>query len=277
MDEQNDIFDMGGDVSGESVNNQEVATPGTEESVNNQEVATPGVQSVEENERYAAARRAAERQRDIAVAQARADAEQYIGEVIGGLGLINPYTNTPIRSREELDDYREKHTQESKDELYERLGISREDMSKIVSESPEVKEMRAFLNASKRQENERIIRSEIAEINQLDPGANYKTVGDILNSDVGPDFRKYVEVGNSFINAYKLANMDNLLKKERAAGHQQALNGMSGKNHLTVSTAQGEGLIPVPTDVLNMYKELNPGMSDVEIQREYNKYQKKKG
>lgn len=271
MDEMNDIFDMGEDISEESANIQEVAEPDLEEGANEQEIAEPAVQPVEERAQFAAARREAERQRDIAIARAKSDADEYIQNALGDLGLVNPYTNTPIRTREELDAYRDRHSKEAENEVYSRLGVSQSDMSRVVSNSPEIREMREFFNAAKRQEDERVIRAEIEEINRLNPNANFKDVADILNSDIGPEFRKNVEAGNNFLNAYKLADMSRLMERERAAGRQQALNGVNGKNHLAATAVQGVGSVPVPADVAEMYRGMIPGITDAEIRKEYNK------
>ena len=90
------------------------------------------------------------------------------------------------------------------------------------------------------------------------------------------EFYALVQKGNSFLDAFRLANYDRLTAQAAEAAKQQAQNLSRSKDHLTATTGQrGGGAISVPPDELRMFRELNPGASEADIQAYYNKYKGK--
>ena len=91
-----------------------------------------------------------------------------------------------------------------------------------------------------------------------------------------PRFYELVKKGLDLVDAYKLANIDNLTQGMAQASRQAALNSARSKDHLSPTATRGAGAVTVPSDELALYRELNPGMSEAEIQKHYNRYLKEK-
>lgn len=94
---------------GEGEKEQETAEPAAEaeepEGAKEEDIAAPQ-QSKEENAAYAAARRRAEAESEGKIRKAREEAEAYVDGVIRDMKLVNPYTQQPIRTKKEYEEYR---------------------------------------------------------------------------------------------------------------------------------------------------------------------------
>lgn len=117
-------------------------------------------------------------------------------------------------------------------------------------------------------EDRAMVDRQLAEIRQMDP--EMKDLNAILQSPAGPRFRKLVEKGLDFKDAYKLAAEDRLAGIR--ANRQGARTG--GKDHLTSTSQRGSGDLDVPADELELFRTLNPDMSDKDIRKFYNDYKK---
>ena len=136
-------------------------------------------------------------------------------------------------------------------------------------------EQQAAADEQRRQaEAQARVNAELAEIHKLDPTIN--TVEDLLSMPGAKAFYDLVRKGNSFLDAYRLANFDRLTTARAEAARQQALNNARGKDHLTgTGTPQGTGAATVPPDVKAEYLAFNPDATDAEIQKHYNRYMEK--
>lgn len=115
--------------------------------------------------------------------------------------------------------------------------------------------------------------AELAEIHKLDPAIN--TVEDLLSMPDAKAFYDLVRKGNSFLDAYRLANFDRLQAARAEAARQQAMNNARGKDHLTgTGTPQGTGAATVPPDEMQAFKLFNPTATEAEITAWYNKHKK---
>ena len=124
--------------------------------------------------------------------------------------------------------------------------------------------------------------AELAEIHKLDDSVS--TLGDLLAMPNGQEFYALVQRGYSFYDAYCCVNRDRLYQKVRQseqlraaeAARQQAAANARGKDHLNASPlARGAGADSVPKDEMALFKLLNPGASEAEIQAYYNKSKQK--
>lgn len=119
--------------------------------------------------------------------------------------------------------------------------------------------------------NDPEIQRELAQIKAMDPAMT--NIDAILASEAGERFRGYVDRGLTFVEAYKLAASDRLasINANRAGAKG------SGKAHLNATQQQGTGALSVPADELALFRELNPGTSDADIQKYYNADRKRYG
>ncbi len=266
-------------VSSEGERVQEAADPATEESTETspegervQEVADPATdeqQTPEENARFAAARRRAEQEASLKIERAKQDAAKELDTAIAALGITNPYTSTPIRTKAEYDAYIARKRGEQEASMRSASGMSDEEFENYKNSLPEVVAAREALALARKREGEQKISEELSKINGFDP--TVKTLEDIANSPVYSEVLERTRKGYTLSDAWYLANKERLSKESVEKERQAVRNTYNGKSHLTPTTSRGEGMVSVPDDVLGMYRAFNPNATTAEIQRHYNK------
>ena len=237
-------------------------------------------QTPEQNAAFAAARRKAEAQRDAAVEEARRSAQEeakrLIDEAFRNSGLTNPYTQQPITTKEEYEAYRQRYNAERKDRVLKKSGMSDEEFDAFVSDLPEVKAAREAKAAAERAQQEanetqaRVkVDEQLREIGKLNP--NIRELKDLAAMETYPKFYELVKRGNTLVDAYRLANFEALTNSAAQATRQAAINSVQSKQHMGATRERGTGAVSVPADVKEMYRALNPGATDAEIQSHYNR------
>lgn len=267
----NDVFD----VENTSANEQEVADPdisqNVEEGANAQEVADP-VQTPDENSKYASARRRAEREKEQEVERVKQETKKEIDTLIQGLKLINPYNNSPITTREEYDAYLSQKQKDAQVKVQSAAGMTEKEFEEFKNSLPEVVEARETLATAKRERANARLLEEVKLISAFDP--DVKTIEDIASSPAFEEVHALVRRGYDLSHAWKIVNEEALREKTSSISKQAAINSYNGKSHLTPTSSRGEGAVPVPSDVRDLYRAFNPDVSDAEITRHYN-FQKK--
>ena len=109
---------------------------------------------------------------------------------------------------------------------------------------------------------------QLKEIGKLNP--NIRELKDLAAMETYPKFYELVKKGNTLVDAYRLANFEALTSSAAAA-----LNNLQGKQHMGQTKERGAGAVSVPAEVKEMYRALNPGATDAEIQAHYNRSHKK--
>lgn len=284
---ESDTADSGEEVTdtpeegADGAKEQEVTAP--DESAADDNADTPA-QTDDDNSRFAAARRKAEAERDAAVNKARTEAQtqadEYINGVIAGLGMVNPYTKKPITNKAEYDAYKQQFDIDKRAKVIKDSGMSDEEFKNFVAELPEVKAAREQKEAAEREmksvreeKAKALVDGQIAEIAKLNP--DIKSISDLKNMPSYQRFYDLVKKGNTLVDAYKLANMEDIMASGLTATKQAAINAVSGKNHLDRTTTRGAGAVSVPRDIADAYRAFNPDATDAEIQAHYQKYKKK--
>ena len=235
-------------------------------------------QSAEENARYAAARRKAEQERDAAIERARADAQaeaqRVLDDAFRGSGLVNPYTKQPITSKAEFDAYKQAFEQDQRAKILKRSGMNEAQFDAFIQSIPEVRRAREAETAANRARAEMKVEAQMAEIRKLNP--NIQTVRDLAGMETYPQLYAMVQRGYDLADAYRLANFTELSKREAGAARQSAINAVKSKSHLApVAERSGTAEIVVPEETKQLYRQLNPGVTDDEIKRHYAKSHKK--
>lgn len=238
---------------------------------------TKPAQSAEDNSRYAAARREAERQRDDAIARERETHRKAMEEVFAGLGLQDPYTGKPIRTKEDYEAFRKANDAQKKRSFMQEHGLNESEYNSIIGDLPEVRAARAAeerariaeTNAAKEAAKTKLD-DQIREINAYDP--NIKSVDDLVRDPSYTKVYELVKKGYSPADAYRVANFDKLTKSSADAARQTVLNEQAGKEHLTQTAQRGNAAATVPADVRRMYRELDPDISDADIAKDYERY-----
>lgn len=239
-----------------------------------------GEMSLEQRRENAARRRREETQAAInqALNQERERNDQAMKEFFAGAGLKNTLTGAPITSMEEYQAWKKDFDHAKLQQDLQSGKLTPEGLAQAIAQNPTIKQAEILVNKARMQaetaEREAMqakIDAEIGQIHQMDPSIN--SVEDLLAMPNADHFRQLVKRGNSFLDAYKLANYDQLTQRAAAAARQQAQNLARSKNHLTAGSQQGAGAATVPTRDLEMFRMFNPQASDSAIQEYYNKYQ----
>ncbi|MCI8387105.1 MAG: hypothetical protein HFE63_01395 [Clostridiales bacterium] len=218
------------------------------------------------------------------IARRRAAFEQQRAQqqaIFRELGIVDETTGKPIATKEEYDAYCARAADKAKRDFLEAYGMGEDDYKRIVNQLPEVVEARRARAEAEQQlvsasavsreaEAKAKIEGQMKQLAALD--SSIKSIDDLMAMENYPQFYELVKRGNNFVEAYKLANYDNLIKRAAAAEKQRTLNSQSGKAHMTPARVeQGQGLPQVPSDELELYRYLNPGMSDDEIAKDHSK------
>lgn len=247
---------------------------------------TEAEQTAEERRENAARRRRAEQREaiDRAVERARQEerdaAEKNLSEFFATANLKNTVTGEPIRSMEEFREWKKSYDAAK---LQKDLKVGRltpETLEQAIAANPTVKRAEEIIRqneeaklAQERQVAQARVEAEIQEIHKLDPSIN--SVRDLVSMPNSKEFYSLVKRGNSFLDAYRLANFDRITAAKAEQARQQALNNARSKDHLrTVGGQRGSGALTVPADEMAMFKAINPGATEAQIQAYYNKIKK---
>lgn len=234
-----------------------------------------------------AARRRREEQQaaiDAAVKKAvedeRARSKGQMDAFFAKAGLKNTVTGKPITTMEEFDAWRADYDAAKLQKDLKAGKLTPEALRSAVEQTPAIQalkkqqEQQAAEDEQRRQaEAKARVDAELAEIHKMDPTIN--TVEDLLSMPSAKAFYDLVRKGNSFLDAFRLANFDRLQTARAEAARQQAMNNARGKDHLTgTGTPQGTGAATVPPDEMRAFKLFNPTATEAEITAWYNKHKK---
>lgn len=246
-----------------------------------------GQQLTEEQRKENAARRRREETRaaiDKAVQDAvKAEQDRSKAEMdafFAAAALKNTLTGKPITNMAEFNEWKQAFDAAKLERDLKAGKLTPEGLQKVIEQTPAMKQVQQIAQKQEEAANRKIeaaaqarVDAEIQEIHKLDPTINGVT--DLLKMPTAKEFYSLVKKGNSFLDAFRLANYDRLTAAAAEAAKQQAMNNARSKDHLTGSGPQrGQGAAPVPADEMAMFKAINPGATDAEIQAYYNKNKK---
>lgn len=238
-------------------------------------------QRTQQDRENAARRRRQEQQQAIqeAVEAEREKYEAQMKDFFQQAGLKNTFTGKTISSMADFTAWRDEFKQKQVEKDLKAGKLTKETLEGIISENPVIKQAQQLVENNRRQSQQAQRQAamaqaekEIQEISKIDP--SIKTIDDLLNMDTAQAFTNYVKRGNTFVDAYRLANFDKLTAKRTAAAQQQTINNMRSKEHLTTTKQTGKGNTVIPADELAMYKAFNPTATEEQIYAYYNAHQK---
>lgn len=280
------VFDSVSDDTGveeqevtETVDEETENTDGTEVETEvgeeEQETAEPA-QSDEDNAKYAAARRKAEQEKDLAVKEAiekaKAEALEQFNQKLAASNLFDPYTNKPVKSLEEFDRWQEAFSKEQLKSKMEEIGVDEKTLNELVSFHPAVREAQQLRYRG-------IVEESLKQIQEYDP--SIKSIKDLAESEHGAEIEEKIKQGYSISDAWKLANLDMIAQRKAKAAKLETAKNITSKEHLEKSGQRGQNQITVPQDVVNEYRKFNPKATIEQIQKHYAKdmkqFKKKKG
>lgn len=242
----------------------ETAPDTAEEGANEQEAAepAPAVQTPDQNAQFAAARRRAEAQ---AAHRAQMEKDALVARIYQG--QTNPYTGRPITSERDLMEYEQQYHADQ----MRQAGIDPGMINRMIEQNPVVQQARATTARVRQEEAQKAMEAQIAEISKLDP-----SVTDFNSLVRHPNFQQFDQMarrGYSLVDAFKLANYDQITGKKAAAAKQQAMNQVNGKSHLNATKSGGEGEdISIPDEEMEYFRNFFPDLSKKQIMEKYKKF-----
>ena len=222
----------------------------------------PAEQTPEQNAAFAAARRRAEAQ---AAARSQAEKDALVERIYRGQN--NPYTGRPIRSVRDLNEYEQQYQQDQ----MRQAGIDPGVLNQMIENNPAVQQAKVMTARMRQEAGQRALEEQIAEIGKIDP-----SVTDFQTLVQHPNFQQFdarVRQGYSLVDAFKLANYDQITGKKAAAAKQQAMNQVNGKSHLNATKSGGEGEdISIPDEEMEYFRNFFPDLSKKQIMEKYKKF-----
>ena len=225
-------------------------------------------QTTEERARQAEGRR----RREWEERGAKAERERN-SALLARLGIKNPNTDEVFTTLDELEAYEKGLRDTRLKEGRANDGDIREVVREEIARASEP-EKSAETSPSSPQRDPRID-AELAEIKRLDP--EMEDLKAILNSEYGPQFRRLVNAGESFLEAFKYVARDKLDKQRADKAAEAARIQAASKDHLSATGSRGQGALSVPADIMAQYRVFMPDASPEEIQKHYNADRKRYG
>lgn len=207
--------------------------------------------------------------REAADAAARARMD----EIIKSMNLVNPRTKERLQSYADWEAYNSQVQAEQRERAMKKLGMNEQEYREFIQNDPDV---RAMSEAAKQAQNNAArvaLDDQIRQLHELDPSIN--NVRDLGKMPNYPRFYELVKRNHlSLVDAYKLVNMDKLTQRNVEASRQAARNAEAAKAHLTKTAQRGSatGEVTVPKGVQEIYKGLDPSITQAEMQRDYSRY-----
>jgi hypothetical protein len=214
-----------------------------------------------------------------ATAAQRAQEEARLQDFFQSAQLKNSFTGAVITNIAEFNAWKAEYDRVRLEKELQTGKLTTEGLEQAISQSPAIKRAEEIIRQNEEEQQRRDkdaaqarVESELAEIKKHNPAI--RTVEDILNMPTASKFYDYVRRGNSFADAYYLANREEIEANTVTTAKQQAQTLARSKDHLSTTAARGSGALSVPADELALYKVLNPTATEAQIQAYHNKVKK---
>ena len=211
-----------------------------------------------------------------------AEAEKEADALFADAGMVNPYTDEPIRTKQDFLAWKEQYLRDSENAVAERLGsygLSEEDVRDLLAGTGEEDApAEADISPEYAPEAEGFtvpesVEAELAKIRQWEPSV--ASLEDLTAGDAFGDLYDKVLRGYSLSDAFYLANAEKIRRTAEEKAEQALRNRLLGKEHLASTTARGEGENPVPPEIMKEFKRLLPNAQSDDIRRFYRRDQAK--
>ena len=187
-------------------------------------------------------------------------------------GILNPYTNQPIRTEADLTAYRSAFAAEEQRQQLEKMGVSKEVLDSYIQSHPARRQAQALIRQQEQQAANDFMAKEFEAMKKEFPDCGLESPQQLNETEAG---RRALQMwanapGITLADAYAATHRRELSKKQSAAAKQAAMNEMNSKGHLTQtkgSNAKGD----VPEEIRREYKIYFPNATDAEIAEMYRK------
>ena len=190
-------------------------------------------------------------------------------------GILNPYTNQPIRTEADLTAYRSAFAAEEQRQQLEEMGVSKEVLDSYIQNHPAMQQAQQVIHLQEQQAANDFMAKEFEAMKKEFPDCGLESPQQLNETEAG---RRALQMwanapGITLADAYAATHRKELSKKQRAAAKQAAMNEMNSKGHLKQtkgSNAKGD----VPAEIEAEYKKYFPNATHEKIAEMYWKNQK---
>lgn len=283
---EQEVADPAAAVAEDPATDTSAEDPGTAQGAEHQEGAAP--QTPQQRHENAARRRQQEMQAAIeeAVAKANQEAEARhraeMEKIFAAAGLTDAATGQPITTAEQFDAWQKSFAQQQLERDLRSGKLTPDALNQAISQHPAVQAAQQLVRQNQQQMQQakeekarQTIEAEIAIIAKSDPAI--KSAQDVFNSPKGAAiYDKVMKKGYSLSDAWYSENREKIQQHNQEAARMQAQASMRSKEHLQATGAIGAGAPTVPREEMKLYRMMNPGMTDEQIQRHYAKFKANK-
>lgn len=224
---------------------------------------TPEEMPPEQRAIYADMRRRAE-----AEARARAQAEVDRAYAAAFGSAVNPYTNRPITSKAEYDEYQRQYAEDQRQAQFQRAGIDPKLIQQMVSEHPAVRQAAAVAREMETRQARSFAEAQIGELAKAFPDCGVKSLGDLRDAPGGAEVLRLWTAGVPLARAYAAVHVNDIAAQKAQAAKQSAINAVNGKNHMQATGgAGGSGGPEVSAAELESYREMMPGVTAEDVRK----------
>ena len=190
-------------------------------------------------------------------------------------GILNPYTNQPIRTEADLTAYRSAFAAEEQRQQLEEMGVSKEVLDSYIQNHPAMQQAQQVIHQQEQQAANDFMAKEFEAMKKEFPDCGLESPQQLNETEAG---RRALQMwanapGITLADAYAATHRRELSKKQSAAAKQAAMNEMNSKGHLRQtkgSNAKGD----VPAEIVAEYKKYFPNATHEKIAEMYWKNQK---
>ena len=187
-------------------------------------------------------------------------------------GILNPYTNQPIRTEADLTAYRSAFAAEEQRQQLADMGVSKEVLDSYIQNHPAMQQAQQVIHQQEQQVANDFMAKEFEAMKKEFPDCGLESPQQLNETEAG---RRALQMwanapGITLADAYAATHRKELSKKQSAAAKQAAMNEMNSKGHLRQtkgSNAKGD----VPEEIRREYKIYFPNATDAEIAEMYRK------
>lgn len=212
---------------------------------------------------YAEMRRRAE-------AEARARAQEEVDRAYAAAfgNTVNPYTNRPITSKAEYDEYQRQYAEDQRQAQFQRAGIDPGIIRQMVSEHPAVRQAAAVAREMEARQVQTFTETQIGELERAFPGCGVKSLDDLRAAPGGAEVLRLWTAGVPLARAYAAVHVDDIAAQKAAAAKQSAINAVNGKAHMQPTGGAGaSGGAEVTAAELASYRELVPDATAEDVRK----------
>lgn len=187
-------------------------------------------------------------------------------------GILNPYTNQPIRTEADLTAYRSAFAAEEQRQQLADMGVSKEVLDSYIQNHPAMQQAQQVIHQQEQQAANDFMAKEFEAMKKEFPDCGLESPQQLNETEAG---RRALQMwanapGITLADAYAATHRRELSKKQSAAAKQAAMNEMNSKGHLRQtkgSNAKGD----VPAEIEAEYKKYFPNATHEKIAEMYRK------